>query len=1786
MTQNFGSGVTRTLSALQRQWAMVTWQGFKPPLDSELNLMAQIELERFADIVRSQMHSGFLLDPLDAHRDFVTDPSWSNFFRFGRTATGETAPMQWANVNGWLIPVTGTAVAEGITTNQVDLWPPPSSDTRIDLVFLEVWLAQVAPNPSTTNKPTLSTVWKWGNVLYGGTNITDDIEDPDIGYETTERVQIQYRLRVYGQGTGAGTSVALDDYPDGLDDPNVLGQGAATSPVTGFSFTNMRDTLGDPGLWRAGNGTYTNDLGTVDGYTYAIPVAAAFRRNTDPFVARETSGNANQNGAVNRNPITAVLSTPAAGTTTLLTASLTNAISEATTGAVQVTNLVGSGLDNANISWTSMFLKLGDEIVSIQSVDTTVSPATMTIRATGGRGRWGTMAVPHGAGTTVEFFNWRHDALFADQIASSDLLDLRKGVAPGEWDYQSLLSHNLSSLFKGELRSSFKQSGIGDTQGPVVVEVDTLLYTGTVPNQTEALDGPDGIRTIWSDAATPQSDIAMLLEYDATQVGGFVTQFDVGVEWDVKPDFFPGGFMTHAGGWDNNAVIFVHIGGQTGSGGARGTFRDGTTRAVRFLGAQEHWKDSSETGSRQTPFLMRFLDQAWSIPAAGTETVSEHPGPMYPLADANFEVPYLVLGGVLNPDMQSTAGVSVFDETVPGAEDWEVEVTGLDFDTAGVWFSKDGSGNFENDPTAVTKPLFHGERTLYGMLTNNGQDPTGASSEVYLVIWGDAATPTNNGAFRVVGAGATAGYTTKSSTAANRVRVTFVSPAASDTFIDTVGLNGEFRSQWTHASDGSGSTASVAALCVVLTDITGTVLGTANPWNSANLAAPISTPITSDMVLNQSIIYSAGRGGSARVADNLDRFAAVTAGSEYLRLSPSSIDSTFPSAAGVPTNETYFDINHLLSWNRLASNGLHAPDAPSFGGSVVSFSEQTRESEVFVDAGSKSLQFRPFLDRSMTLYRTVVGAGTLIPTTYPVGWGGFAVDGAAIFSAGHTSGYNVPPEYMPRFGRQDIPFFVDVAGTGAGTFLQGLNHLFTDSTTNAAVQFNVLGGEDNGGVAGVNPIRIQTGAGSGLTYGQWGAIPSGGGTNGYQGRLYSSTAVISSDLGRGMEGVQLPPFLGLGRVYGVYDLRDYQATGGSTFDTDRITPAAGGATNLLRTDADKQTLFILEGGASDATGSALDHTYILPSDAIDIELSDSFVAGETFSDLDYVVECSVFGFARGWITNNNYVLCRAYAGDGTVPTASTQIEAVHMTIPAAAPAGDQVYMAYNRTVYQGDPFMSRAGSTRTVSDYEHRYGEISQANAFAATPVIQQFDASGNPIPQTSNPRALEILAAVDFWTTMGTGKVSGGVSPGTSLDVGYTYTSRDGAVSTRLPASATEAPFQVEARAFTEGQKYSTNHASVVLGVLDNASLVATNSVTITTPAGTAVALVNPADWAIGANASATAVNIAAAIAANTVLNGLVRVYTTAQWITIVSRLSGVLGNDITVEVNTTALGFWTPLAGNINLNAVPMKMSLQGGVDVATNGAKDTLATTAIKMTGLTERLPLGLLLQDSDFIGEDPLRDGSSQLRTYVGGASMGLLPPTPLNEGAEYSRSVGGVGDFVGMSDGGVLLYTPYNASASPTGSRRFRLYRGGGSLYMISGDQPGGPVDWSQGHMASELEPVVKGAILMGRAFLVRNFYEEAFAGNETVSHGDELQMLIVTRGIFGRGSPTWTAPVDIPLSGKISPTGFGEGYTVADRYRLEGKPLVAGRTRQAPDLDPTLAWFPATSISTNASPEE
>jgi hypothetical protein len=500
-----------------------------------------------------------------------------------------------------------------------------------------------------------------------------------------------------------------------------------------------------------------------------------------------------------------------------------------------------------------------------------------------------------------------------------------------------------------------------------------------------------------------------------------------------------------------------------------------------------------------------------------------------------------------------------------------------------------------------------------------------------------------------------------------------------------------------------------------------------------------------------------------------------------------------------------------------------------------------------------------------------------------------------------------------------------------------------------------------------------------------------------------------------------------------------------------------------------------------------------------------------------------------------------------------------MCIQAPAPKGDKAYVLAQRTVYQGDAYMTRAGAVRTVSDYEHRYGEVPINMAQKLNEPIQQTDVGGNLVVDLPNPRQFQVLASVDFYTTLGTGKIGGRVYPNTPLDVGHKES-----VGTRKP----DAELQMVASTFTEGQIKNTSRASMLVTYGGN------NGWLVIIDNGVSYSFKEGVEYVVGATPQETMENLASAIESS---NAPVSVHWNGLEILLVSTFVGERGNQTELwcyQANGSFV-FRSPYSA-IQVVGTTSKTHLMGGVDIIANAGN---GTSQLELTGMTERLPLGVLLQDHDFLCENPLNDMASAFVTMPSGIRppQTLLPLT--NAATSEAERFLGVGQNIVMVDGGVNLYQAYNISSSPTGTRKFRVHRGG-AAFTVSHEpsKTGAPIDFYSTNLHGSLNPVLKGCVLAGKALLVRNFEEHAFAPSEPhrrVSTGDEIQMVILTHGLVG--SPEVTSK-GLDIQGLISPTGYGEGYSAIDRYRLMGKPMFKGRDRVPTQLDDKPIIYPYTTL--------
>lgn len=215
-----------------------------------------------------------------------------NQFRLYPASAAQTATSLASQINAMVPAVTATATGAVVEIVAND---PGIAGNAIGINSTQA-TAIIPSGPTliggfnTPNKPSQASVYRHGNVLSSAAvSLPDDIEDPDVGQETSKRVQVQYRIRVSDPSSG----LDFKTEPDGFSNPNIFAQGTQGAPVAGYPFVPADNSSArvnsdataygvvDNGLYIAGLGDETSatDLGTVDGFVYAIPIGFVFRRN-------------------------------------------------------------------------------------------------------------------------------------------------------------------------------------------------------------------------------------------------------------------------------------------------------------------------------------------------------------------------------------------------------------------------------------------------------------------------------------------------------------------------------------------------------------------------------------------------------------------------------------------------------------------------------------------------------------------------------------------------------------------------------------------------------------------------------------------------------------------------------------------------------------------------------------------------------------------------------------------------------------------------------------------------------------------------------------------------------------------------------------------------------------------------------------------------------------------------------------------------------------------------------------------------------------------------------------------------------------------------------------------------------------------------------------------------------------------------------------------------------------------------------------------------------------------
>ena len=1790
MADNFKDGVSRVLEVANRQLSNVIWQAGKPPLDSELNLVGQIGWEALSEALRSQTPSGFLINPTSVEEDFVFYEQSTNYFEIKRDVS---SPLT-AIVNGWVVPVLGTESSDGIA-NAIKLPAPPTTDSETNIVFLEVWRAVLDPNDAT-NRPDESSIYKYGNVLYSaGSPELDEMTDPTLGFETTKRVQVQYRLRVQGL-----SKADLVTYPSGLGDPDVLAQGTTSAPVVGYRFFNQKDN-GDSGLWRAGDGSTDSksDLGTVDGYVYAIPVCAVFRRNSNSYQAIVTGGSPNHNGSVLRRPTasSSILSE------TTLTADLSHDTATPTASiAFTVSGGLESALDDEGFMGdvqggsTKRFLVLGEglnkEVISITEIDRVNRQFTIA-----DRGRAGTQAKNHMAGTKIEVYNTRPDGLFADQIVSDDVLDLRHSINLGEWDYNRLLESSVKDLLFGGLRTTFKQAGSGSNSiGKKVEEVSVLVnLSGEARNYANIVDAPDGIRTTWSDAPVVQKDVSFLIDPTTTLNTAGLTTVDMDSTlqstWTIGAKFNPRGFMYEAPAnqpIQNGSFITFKIGGDNVTDGARAGLKpDLTRRVVRFI-------SPSEVSGKYHPFKVYFTNYNRPNGFGEVGTQGEY---VYPTESSNFEEPFIVLGETLKQYPSLVADIT--KNGVGVLRNLKSKYLSNLGETSKYWAIKT-SENLDDELSVLR---LYGTTTLSDLITDNQTDFSGTHSKAYAVLFGDKDEQiTNNGVFKVVGMGSNATIISDLIFSVDdtdwNISNDYIGSESNWIYLKRIGnSDSDFITEPTHN---------------LILDIRTQNLDSRDDecmiafTNTDDTVYPNLPPVgerTSPLLISTTIQYPPARGGTVRVLDNVHTIGLRNITSNYLRNAPTTLDSNASSEIPMANGEVYLPVNnHIESWSKLDLSDEEE----------ISNSQIKKEAEVFADIGSKTFVIRPYQNQGIRLMGHLLSSSAIGQPTYRDGVTKKFEDALDIFSDSKTQVYAIPQELMPTFGRQDIPYHVKTGDNDP--YMEGYNHLFLDQRSldnnNISNCFKFLGGFKLG--TGVYPVVFATGDANG-PFTNYGSYSGNNASLANQGCFISKKISLSgkptSEFGDVLNGIKLPPFFGIARLYGVYEAGDFNsnapnATIGS-HESDRETPLGnnGGTppTNLLRKDNDLFPIYILkEGGAEITIDAEKDaHTYVVTEHAIDITKIPTYDSTKTFSDFEYVVECTVFGFGLGFISSNNFVLARKFnpAEVAVGAVAGTALENIRMCLPSAVPHNDEIYIAGTRTVYQGDPFQTIGGASPSYTDQAYRYGLIESANSFKFNTPRGQEKVDGSSAIEVPNKRTLQVLASMDFYTTMGTGAIGGYVRPNSLNDVGFAnYTSENAIIASgkRIPTTSDQDLPQTKVGLFTESLNDDSQsaRASLTLFNAKNAYFVGNFS-----DYKIKIQVVDPIKNSTytyefgGDPATTTFRNLIDDI--KITFNGLGIKLTeedrlNSSTLTFESPTRGNKGNQTTLSVSLvsttggsdfyhTGASDFTRLYTGLRVGSdtdspTPTKVRMSGGktkpVNAFLSDGEQNSKQIDSSLVGLTSRLPLGILVGDHDFMCEDILRDGTSRLNTF--GSKQTSLPSRAGSDaqGRPYTKITGSAGELLHMGDGDVLSYGAFPLEA---GTNKYRIFRGGGSVYGASGEVKGAPLTFLNESFVAEDNPILKGSVLACRAMLVRNFKEEAFnTTNRSVrSHGGEIQLLVATQAVF-QGNTADFSELPLYLGGELSPSGYGEGFACVDRFRIKGLPLVSLNEPILEDVEPAL----------------
>ena len=298
----YPSVVSRTLDPTGKSLRTIVGLHDHELSDADINLIQDLQ----------KYKTGLLLKDGPANSGCLT---WSPLVFNTSIPNTFTIPQFDVLFNGEVVTVTGALVPSGQTppaTNQAlnyAVLPPPAfwnqsqgDPAAVYCVFLELWYQSLDPSDgtgyysfSTASPPaTYNYFYPYGCFVpqpaYLESIPDDSVDIFNNGLYTTQRAQIQWRINVQRLALSYDFTqyrLGLDPFGTGVNQA-VYAQAAQPSPVLSlggsfYPFQNLGIVTGDTGLWRAGDGIPSNSLDTMDGYSYAMPLALVFQRNSGPF---------------------------------------------------------------------------------------------------------------------------------------------------------------------------------------------------------------------------------------------------------------------------------------------------------------------------------------------------------------------------------------------------------------------------------------------------------------------------------------------------------------------------------------------------------------------------------------------------------------------------------------------------------------------------------------------------------------------------------------------------------------------------------------------------------------------------------------------------------------------------------------------------------------------------------------------------------------------------------------------------------------------------------------------------------------------------------------------------------------------------------------------------------------------------------------------------------------------------------------------------------------------------------------------------------------------------------------------------------------------------------------------------------------------------------------------------------------------------------------------------------------------------------------------------------------